>query len=220
MGDCTRGQTIFIRNEYKKLRDIIFSLVNNGVKRNFVVTGTPGVGKSIFNFFLLYLLRLEGKTVLFDLRGKWYRFSDKGVELTGSESTFVDAGYFEDGSSWLLCDPDSKPTEKFLGVTVVTVSSNLERTKEFMKQPLSKRLFMDIWSLEELQMCRDLIYPSISKHHVDEAFQKVGGVARVAFAMELGEYLEEMEQETNEMSLSDYQSSVRGLDGNVSGPMG
>jgi len=51
----------------------------NGSMDNIVVTGTPGIGKSVFGYYLLYLLRLEGKTVVFELKEKWYRFSDEGV---------------------------------------------------------------------------------------------------------------------------------------------
>lgn len=37
--------------------------------KNIVVTGAPGIGKSVFGFDLVYLPRCEGKTVVVKLKG-------------------------------------------------------------------------------------------------------------------------------------------------------
>lgn len=67
---------------YSELADLVVRMLDNdGIRRIFVLTDTPGIGKSMFTLFLLYCLHLEGKTVVLDWKNRWYRFSDvKGME--------------------------------------------------------------------------------------------------------------------------------------------
>ena len=76
-------------------------LILSGEVEDIVVTGTPGIGKSMFGYCLLYLLRCEGKTVVFELKGDWYRFGDEGAEK-GRLDDFYYAGYLDDPESWYL----------------------------------------------------------------------------------------------------------------------
>ena len=128
LGDENLGNKLLIRQCYRDLQEIIFDGAKIGTLKKIVVTGTPGIGKSVFNFYLLYLLRLQGKTVLFNLIDIWYRFSDEGAERVGNPKN-----YFLDENDRFLCDPENKPTGSFRGITVVTVSLEEERTKEFLK---------------------------------------------------------------------------------------
>ena len=69
----------------------------------------------------------------------------------------------------------------FPGVTVVTVSPKPSRTKEILKRSKNIRLFMPLWTLEELQQYRELLYPHIPVATVDHAFYMdrwVGGLRR------------------------------------------
>ena len=91
LGDPDLGSKLFIRLCYKELSEIILSGASGGTLRKIVVTGTPGIGKSVFGFYLLYLLRCLGKTVVFELKGDWYRFSDEGV-VQGRFDTFEQLG--------------------------------------------------------------------------------------------------------------------------------
>ena len=88
-----------------------------------MVTGTPGIDKSLFVFFLLHLLRCQGKTVAFERKGDWYRFRDEGVEAGRRLDTFLDVAYLQnDTAAWHLSDPKNRPEEVFAGITVVLVS--------------------------------------------------------------------------------------------------
>ena len=104
---------MFVRHCYSELRDTLFELFHDSTENCVVLTGSQGIGKSMFVLFLLYNLRLEGKTVVLDFKNKWYRFSDdKGVER-GNKYVFSDHGYLNDPKSWFLCDPSSYPLESF-----------------------------------------------------------------------------------------------------------
>lgn len=53
LGNRHWGSKLFIRPCYKEMADLILS----GEVQDIVVTGTPGIGKSMFGYYLLYLLR-------------------------------------------------------------------------------------------------------------------------------------------------------------------
>lgn len=130
-GNFALGSKLFIRSCYKEMTELILSRASSGDVRDVVVTGTPGTGKSMFGIYLLYLLRIEGKTVIFDLKGDWYRFSDEGV-VKGELSSFKSAGYLNDDyGSWYLSDPEWSPYEKFGGVTVVLGSPRGQSERVF-----------------------------------------------------------------------------------------
>ena len=76
------GSKLFIRPCYKELSEIILDAASRGVVRDVVVTGTPGIGKSCFGWYLLYLLRCLGRTVVYELKGVWYRFSNERAQET------------------------------------------------------------------------------------------------------------------------------------------
>ncbi|CAN0479039.1 unnamed protein product [Ectocarpus sp. 12 AP-2014] len=167
-----------------------------------VVTGTPGIGKSVFGYYLLYLLRLAGRTVVFEQKGNWYRFSDEGV-VEGRFETFMDAGFLDDPAGWYLSDPEDKPREGFTGTTVVLVSPRKDKTDQFLKQDEAYLLFMPVWSEDELLECRRIIFPhDRSDDDVRKAFEKVGGVARAVFRLEqFKRQVGKMERATSQVNL-------------------
>ncbi|CAN0133971.1 unnamed protein product [Pylaiella littoralis] len=129
IGHRKMGSKLFIRSCYKDLSKIIFDGAINSSMDNVVVTGTPGIGKSVFGYYLLYLLRLEHKTVVLEQKEKWYRFSDEGV-VEGRFETFSDAGFLNDPAGWYLSDPEGKPRESFTGITVAVEQRELLSTDE------------------------------------------------------------------------------------------
>ncbi|CAM9507463.1 unnamed protein product [Pylaiella littoralis] len=186
LGKRALGSKLFIRPCYKEMADLILS----GEMQNFVVTGTPGIGKSMFGYYLLYLLRCEGKNVVFELKGDWYRFGNEGAQ-EGTYQEFRRAGFTRDPTAWYLSDPEGSPRENFEGTTTVLVSPDYERIKEFLKLPTSKRIFMPVWSLEELLKCRRVVFSHVLDTDVVKSFGVVGGVARAAFNEEKFELLKD-----------------------------
>ncbi|CAM9617120.1 unnamed protein product [Pylaiella littoralis] len=183
LGKSACRSKIFVRHCYNETFQLIRKSAaqrNDGTTPKIVIVGTPGIGKSVFGFFLLYQLRLEGRTVVFDREGSWYRFSDEG-SVVGELSSLKTAGFFDDDNTWYLSDPKFRP-EKFLNLpTVVFVSPKIGRTEEFLKMDMSEEFCMAPWGEDELMECRRLIFPEISEHEVQRRFDIVGGVARVVF---------------------------------------
>ena len=161
----------------------------------------PELAKSVFGFFLLHLPRCQGKTVLFEREGYWYRFSDEGVK-EGRLATFGDADLLGHPDSWYLSDPTDRPGEMFGGITVVLAAPNVIRVNEFLKQAKSKRLFMPVWSEDELLKCRGAVFPHVRRTDVQKAFGVVGDVARSILHVEkLGQIKENMESNVVDVGL-------------------
>jgi hypothetical protein len=108
MGTPARGSRIFIRRCYRDLEQCIKdSIEQRGIQR-VVVTGTPGIGKSCFAFYWLWRLRQEGKTVVYQLGNKYFRFCGDDVQR-GTWDTFLYADYLDEPDAWFLCDPEGTP---------------------------------------------------------------------------------------------------------------
>lgn len=65
LGEAKLGFKLFIRPCYKELSELVLDGASSGTFSDIVVTGTPGIGKSMFGLYLLYMLRCQGKTVVF-----------------------------------------------------------------------------------------------------------------------------------------------------------
>jgi hypothetical protein len=84
---------IFVRQCYSELYDIIQSSATVG---GFVITGTPGIGKSVCSLYFLYKLVSCGKTVVFHKEDIIYRYLPGEAVKIGSRLEFKVAGYFEE----------------------------------------------------------------------------------------------------------------------------
>ncbi|CAB1111758.1 unnamed protein product [Ectocarpus sp. CCAP 1310/34] len=183
LGEPRLRSKLFIRPCYKDLSELILEGVTDGTMDKIVVTGTPGIGKSEFGFYLMYLLRGQGNTVVLERKDSWFRFSDEGVTV-GYFYSFRRAGYLYGNSTWYLSDPEDRPKELLGLPTVVLLSPRKSRVNEFMKQPGSRRFYMPPWCLDELFRCRQAVFPHVPETDVRERFSKVGGVARAVFDAE------------------------------------
>ena len=213
LGHDSQGSELFVRQCYVELEGIIFDRVLHG-RRRFVVSGTPGTGKSVFALYLLYRLRLQNKTVILQSKENWYRFSDEdGVQRLSPPGKITTINYLDDEDAWFICDPKNKeaPYQRVCGVTVVTISPSPTRISDFWKELKPIQLFMAMWTLDELKQCRELIYPHVPEDDVEFAYEKVGGVARLAFDKELlTVHMGLLKQRTKEVRLEDLQMAVDG----------
>jgi DNA replication protein DnaC len=82
---------IYIRDCYSDL----YELVMNSDIHSTLITGTPGIGKSICAFYFMWRLLSEGKTVIYQQDDEYYRLGDGGV-FRGTWETFFDARFFDD----------------------------------------------------------------------------------------------------------------------------
>ncbi|CAB5369105.1 unnamed protein product [Rhizophagus irregularis] len=65
-GKRSRPSKLFVRKCYNDLLGIIIDNIKNG-KRDYRLTGNPGIGKTFFGYYLIYDLVKKGKTVIYDV---------------------------------------------------------------------------------------------------------------------------------------------------------
>ena len=78
----TGCDSLYIREAYTELHDLINKAENE--KMHVVITGTPGIGKSLFAVYVLYRALKEGRDVLFTPILLPFFFLQRGARLSQS----------------------------------------------------------------------------------------------------------------------------------------
>ncbi len=182
---------------YRDCYDTIWKIIQAGVKdeglRSFLVSGTPGIGKSFLAFPLLFELRKQGATVVYQSSSRgWFRFSNDGVDTysgTDGFSDFAKKKYLGDTKAWFLCDPQEGKSAfpYFAGITVALMSPEPKRFKDLTKHRDTLVLYMEEWTREELKAWRNIICRApydgseLSDDVLEQAYEIGGGIARNVF---------------------------------------
>ena len=158
-----------------------FSQEDMGV---FVITGTPGIGKSVFLAYVASRLAEEGIKIVIQLGKRWWsRIS--GQTITHNDTWPVKLHH---SKTVLLADPvggeNSQPVDpRMRGCTIIFTSPQQKNYDSVWKQAegRSKRYFMPVWSEEEvlnhwkaggiLQICKE-------EADVKKAYSMIGGSVR------------------------------------------
>ncbi|EIE27688.1 hypothetical protein COCSUDRAFT_64335 [Coccomyxa subellipsoidea C-169] len=159
--------SILLRPCYKDL----WNLVSKGSGKD-IITGTPGVGKSIWQYYAMYKLAKLGATVVVDFKGMTdcLCFSKDSVR-EGPLTAFKKELLQED--TWYLVD--TREPEKAAAKTILTSSPKREIYKDFAKAGAST-LYMPVWSWLELDAGRHL--HGLRKDEILPLYEKWGGSAR------------------------------------------
>ena len=180
MPDTNLNQ-LFIRESYKTIASSI--LEGNGSHKA-IITGTPGIGKSLFLIYLLWKLVKRGKRVLFiyhpfniyyDEEGSVFEFASSSLPST------IDYSFWNE-TLWCLFDAKGKkeanlyefPTS--LCKFILSTSPRREMVNDFKKPPVPQIFYMPIWTETELGVIAPL-FP-FSANAWRERFEILGGIPR------------------------------------------
>jgi energy-coupling factor transporter ATP-binding protein EcfA2 len=176
LGSVDMGSKIFIRPSYSTLFDIIVNDWQN--KKNTLVLGTTGIGKSTFLSYILYRLRQrnDGDVVLWG-RGEAPRLykNDGSVEEGTKLEDFPECNK---PSTYLLTDGLNPPAYGIAAKILEVSSPRKEYWLSYQKRTNVTTRYMPVWSLEELEQCASLCYLTLSTNDVIRKFKKFGGSAR------------------------------------------
>ncbi|KAF8519144.1 hypothetical protein BU17DRAFT_47954 [Hysterangium stoloniferum] len=147
---------LLIREEYRLAYDTILTdTLKEGRRRSaFLVTGQPGIGKTLFLLYLLFRRLEEQEPVAFQIDSdEFVLFNMNGISLHSAKASSAD--YIPKGA-WALSDSCGEllgPCVAFQSphVHVIHTSSSSRRWKDWVKHLSARRYIMDIWSLEELR---------------------------------------------------------------------
>lgn len=122
------------------------------------------------------ILDVASGVFMIDRHGEMYKANDLNVfrkELDSSDNYYVyDAR------------KNGTPEFNIFAKTLIAASPDKTHYSPHRKEPTFKRLFMRLWDLEELQLCREHCYnePGITEESVTRMYNLVGGVASHVFA--------------------------------------
>ncbi|KAI8894625.1 hypothetical protein BC833DRAFT_651928 [Globomyces pollinis-pini] len=169
---------LYIRESYKTIASSIQPGINKAI-----ITGTPGIGKSLFMIYLLWKLVKTGKRVLiiyhphiiyYDGRGGVF-YCPEGSLPSGNELSFWN------DDLWCLFDAKDKfphdlsrlpyPTCTF----VLSTSPRREMVNDFKKPPPPQIFYMPLWNEVELNTIASYFPDAINWH---ERFRILGGIPR------------------------------------------
>ncbi|GFR52076.1 hypothetical protein Agub_g14599 [Astrephomene gubernaculifera] len=180
-GDQDRGHTLLLRQCYWGLFNRIMIHKHSNLYRRFLVTGTPGIGKSCFVVPLLgWLAKKENVIkVVVELNQKRYLFttssSHHGPDVEeGGISDFEQE--LEDTNVWWIVD--TGPALYRPANTIFIASLDQNRCKGFQKFLGSTTLYMPVWSDDEMQQCRKRLFPTLQEARFLELQSRWGNIPR------------------------------------------
>ncbi|KAL1504821.1 hypothetical protein AB1Y20_008594 [Prymnesium parvum] len=174
---------LFVRDCYPQLCFDIFQEHAEG-KKAFLLTGTPGTGKSSFiNFFAAHLL-VDGKIIYLQRNGRRIIMQfDASSGRAHSHVVLNDEEWkwflYTHRDGWYIVDGED-PGDCVEMPMILVTSPKTSRYKEWQKQRQVRSRWMPIWNLEELQFVGARVY-SMSEADVRDRYDVVGGCPRRCF---------------------------------------
>ncbi|KNF06045.1 hypothetical protein PSTG_00560 [Puccinia striiformis f. sp. tritici PST-78] len=174
----TLGRRFLVRSIYKELCE---HFERDGLHK-WVVAGTPGVGKTVFSTYYLWIAACENKTVVWEPSQSQedvvstYLMTSGSVERLAAGSPRVlnalsDPGtvYIVDGRVPILCK-----------AWTLLVTSQQEHYKHLIKKAGTMPLYMAPWTYEELVNCKINLYgeAALPTKLMDQLYEWHGGVPR------------------------------------------
>ncbi|KAG4038054.1 hypothetical protein PC123_g26383 [Phytophthora cactorum] len=158
----TECQQLYIRSSYKSIAAQALSKMDPNRRKYAVITGTPGIGKSVFVYYVMWRLIKDQKRVLF-LTAEPPVYFDGECMFVYRQLPF--AGNFQFWSPDLWCCVDSVDPTTIAGFPVLNCSTLLASTPrqdcigDFKKLvPTPDVYYMPLWTEEELARITPL-YP-------------------------------------------------------------
>lgn len=176
LGNSTLGASIFIRHCYPQFLHMVLGIINAPDTKtpHLIVLGNPGIGKTYFGYVLLLHLARSGATVVYE-RGKedcLYLFTPT-ESREGTREQF--RPYLRDRRTYYIADACT-PVD-VAAKTILLSSPRRNVWYQFSKSHCTIR-YMPIWSLEEIQRCREQIYNQQSEAETKSLFDRWGGIPR------------------------------------------
>ncbi|KAG2999130.1 hypothetical protein PC120_g20975, partial [Phytophthora cactorum] len=177
----TERQTLYIRSSYKSIAAQALSKVDPNRRKYAVITGTPGIGKSVFVYYVMWRLIKDRKRVLlFEGEGNFY--FDGTTMFTCKALPDKSNLQFWSPDLWCLVDsldPTSIPGLPYRRCSVLLASTpRRDCIGEFKKlAPTPDVFYMPLWTKEELATIAPM-YPHAAAVW-ENRFECLGGVPRL-----------------------------------------
>jgi hypothetical protein len=172
LGEQGGTSTLFIRNCYRDLSTIVL----NDTKQRMRITGNPGIGKTYFGYYLLYLLARRGATILYENVAKKSSYVFDGEEAFRTYDKIITDSYKSRRDVWYIVD--GMEPEKVNAKTILVSSPKKSHFEHFDKYSTVTIRYMPEWSLYEIHTCKNEMFPNINEERVNTLFSMWGGIPR------------------------------------------
>jgi hypothetical protein len=181
----TKIKKIYIRKCYE---DVFELFLKNIELESFAISGTPGIGKSLFFVYILHRLMKDFKRKTLPLKPnrivyhiqntyKCFDLEQQTVSIiTKLEAEVLvretDSLYIVDGRT-ISVQPAC--------ISLYIASPRSDFYKDFVKQKTATEWYFPVWTREELQSCHCKCYSDLPIETLKERYLVYGGVARLVF---------------------------------------
>lgn len=123
------------------------------------ITGNPGIGKTFFGHYLLYLLALKNETIVYDNSHETRPIIFEGEKALVSDKNGIDR-YLRRLDVWYIVD--GKEPKDVKAKTILVCSPRKNHYWNFIKYDgVITARFMPTWSWQEITECRSKLYDEI-----------------------------------------------------------
>ncbi len=206
---------IMIRKCYYSLYEIILNCLNkteNDLSK-ILITGTSGIGKSIFGYYLIYRflnpIRTEEKKKLNIVYSSQYTngfyFYDYAKGTSKLMKQLDELEIPQD--TLVIVDGDEKYGAMLINRSTILISSPRSMHYNSFLKVCNAIYFMPVWELDEILDCRNKMFECLDLQSVKRLFLKYGGVPRYIL-QKLVYFSEEIlkEELDSAICLADYKS--------------
>jgi hypothetical protein len=197
---------MYVRKCYQ---DVFNLLLENIGKESFAISGTPGIGKSLFFVYILHRLIKDCKEKTLALRPNLIVYQHANAYTCFYLQEQIVTTLMQNEAAILVREKstfyviDGHVSIPLLGscVSLFISSPRSDNYKDFVKQKVAKQWYFPVWTLEELQTCWQYCYSDLLFEPLKDRYRIYGGIARWVF---------EIAPNTMEPALADV-DAVRGV---------
>ncbi|RUS12980.1 hypothetical protein BC937DRAFT_86541, partial [Endogone sp. FLAS-F59071] len=184
-------RNLYVREVYKNLYSIVTeNFLDDPGEGNscIVITGTSGIGKSVFLIYFAIRLLAESDgnnppIIIFHTKenSKCYVFGGTSTIRFGRIDDFK--AFLDRHETWYLVDSSPQPVlsraRTIISVSLKTLNSESNQYKDVFKRSLWT-YYMAPWELNELERCRNGVnfFGIMSQNFMENLYNKIGGVPR------------------------------------------
>ncbi|CAK4611648.1 unnamed protein product [Aphanomyces euteiches] len=180
-------EKVFVRQCYRDIFDLFLDKIAGG-RSFFGISGTPGIGKSLFFVYILYRLAhdplspFKPKRICYQVKDTFLLFDmeEYSVRLIASAAVPILLDDLSTLSLYVIDGQDSTPLNSTC-VTLFIASPQSSTYQHYERHKNAVEWFFPVWTLDELHQCRKVCFPHVGKNSLDDRYRICGGVARSIF---------------------------------------
>jgi hypothetical protein len=176
---------LYVRKCYEGVFDLLLEHIDHG-RKSFAISGTSGIGKSLFFVYILYRLMKDFSNKTLSLKpnrivyhmGDMFKCFDLQQQLVTEVSKLNVANIVRQQDTFYVIDGQKSYPVSSSCIVLFISSPRSEMYKSFVKQRRAKQWYFPVWTLDELQTCQIHCYTALTNEMLHDRYHISGGVAR------------------------------------------